>query len=320
VTEAGLTIVVPTYQRRERVMRLVESLAPELTSLPGCEVVVVVDGSTDGTAEALAALDFPVPLRVVTQPNRGQATARNAGVAVATNPIVLFIDDDHIAEPGLVSEHLAAHRSAPAPIAAVGSVPMPEDSDQEGWVLGAGNRHFEQLRGRTAIERADLVATGNLSVGVETFHRVGAFDEGFVGWGPEDYDFGVRLLDAGIPVLYLETAIAWHLQHKDPPSLCRDARQEGATSVHTATKGYTGPGAPEPHISRAAALLLRGGLRQSSSWDRLARASLVLYRVRLRPRRSTRNPFLRLAMTASRVAGCLDTPGGRELLTAGDTR
>ncbi|MEY2462624.1 MAG: hypothetical protein QOH64_762, partial [Acidimicrobiaceae bacterium] len=40
MTEAGLTIVVPTYQRRERVMGLVESLAPELTSLPGCEVVV----------------------------------------------------------------------------------------------------------------------------------------------------------------------------------------------------------------------------------------------------------------------------------------
>ena len=56
------------------------------------EVIIVVDGSTDGTAEALAQLQLPFPLHVIEQPNRGAAHARNRAAAEAKNDVLLFLD------------------------------------------------------------------------------------------------------------------------------------------------------------------------------------------------------------------------------------
>ena len=57
-------------------------------------MVVVVDGSTDGTAEALRRLDIPFALKVVEQPNQGRAAAVNAGAGAAEGELLLILDDD----------------------------------------------------------------------------------------------------------------------------------------------------------------------------------------------------------------------------------
>ena len=73
-----VTVVVPTYQRAATVERAVRSVLAQ--EGPPFEVIVVDDGSTDGTAERLATLDDP-RLRVVHQANAGRGAARNAGAA-----------------------------------------------------------------------------------------------------------------------------------------------------------------------------------------------------------------------------------------------
>ena len=87
-----LTVVVATYQRREPLLRLLRGLEAQLAADPGLrdglDVVVVVDGSNDGTVEALEALSFPVPLKVVWQTNHGRAAARNVGLSLADGEIV----------------------------------------------------------------------------------------------------------------------------------------------------------------------------------------------------------------------------------------
>src|SRR5690348_5405785 len=97
------SVVIPTHERRDVVVRNVAKLGGQTES--DFEVVVVDDGSRDGTAQALRSLHVPFPLKVIEQPNRGVATARNVGAAAAVGEYLLFLDDDMEAEPGLLAEH-----------------------------------------------------------------------------------------------------------------------------------------------------------------------------------------------------------------------
>ena len=109
MTEApalALSVVVCTYQRLQG---LRDSLPAVLGQDPvpgGSETIVVVDGSTDGTAEWLGTLHHP-GLRSIVQENRGLAAARNRGAAEARGRAVLFLDDDVHPSPGLARAHAA---------------------------------------------------------------------------------------------------------------------------------------------------------------------------------------------------------------------
>jgi glycosyltransferase involved in cell wall biosynthesis len=104
----SFSVIVPTYQRREMVCEAVRALCGLSYDGP-IEIIVVVDGSTDGSADALAKVDCALPLRVIEEENRGQGAARNRGAAEATGEILLFLDDDMICEPDLVQQHARLH-------------------------------------------------------------------------------------------------------------------------------------------------------------------------------------------------------------------
>ena len=76
---ARFSVIIPTYQRRDVLVETLQAIAELETPWP-CELVVVVDGSTDGSAEAARAVPVPFPVRVVVQDNRGSAAARNHGL------------------------------------------------------------------------------------------------------------------------------------------------------------------------------------------------------------------------------------------------
>src|SRR6516165_9610456 len=104
-----VSVVIPTFNRLARLQQVLAALSAQTYPRDRFEVVVVSDGSTDGTDEFLAEAAAPFELTVVTQPNQGPAVARNRGVASARGSIVLFIDDDVVATPALVQEHVAGH-------------------------------------------------------------------------------------------------------------------------------------------------------------------------------------------------------------------
>src|SRR5438874_1647135 len=92
-TSCAFSIIVPTYNRRDVVLDTVASIAAARRPWP-CELIVVVDGSQDGTAEALSRLELPLPVTVLQQANAGAAAARNAGAGAARGRFLLFLDDD----------------------------------------------------------------------------------------------------------------------------------------------------------------------------------------------------------------------------------
>jgi glycosyltransferase involved in cell wall biosynthesis len=99
-----ITAVLCTFNRAHRVERAARAVLDQ----QGCafELVVVDDGSTDGTPEVLGAIDDP-RMRVVRRPNGGLSRARNSGLAAARGRWVTFIDDDDLAEPGWLASFIA---------------------------------------------------------------------------------------------------------------------------------------------------------------------------------------------------------------------
>src|SRR5208282_523221 len=108
-----LSIVVPTHNRRDvLISRTLPAIFSQDLSASEYEIIVVVDGSTDGTAEALRELRPRCALRIIEQSNRGPSAARNNGIQAAKGDLLLFIDDDIICGPSLLEQHVAAHDGA----------------------------------------------------------------------------------------------------------------------------------------------------------------------------------------------------------------
>src|SRR5688572_30305419 len=105
------SIIIPTYNRLEKLRSCLMALSIQTYPATGFEVIVVVDGSTDGTLEMVSQLKTPYVLRAIRQSNSGQPTALNRGAAKAAGRILIFIDDDIMVAPQFVAEHLRLHKS-----------------------------------------------------------------------------------------------------------------------------------------------------------------------------------------------------------------
>jgi glycosyltransferase involved in cell wall biosynthesis len=106
-----VSVIIPTYQRRELVVRAVASVLAQ--TYRDLELIVVDDGSTDGTGEAVALAD--ARLRYRWQPNRGVAAARNVGLEMGSGSIFAFLDSDARWLPDhleVITEVLARHPPA----------------------------------------------------------------------------------------------------------------------------------------------------------------------------------------------------------------
>jgi glycosyltransferase involved in cell wall biosynthesis len=206
------SIVVPTFNRRDVVQQSIASIAAAEMPWP-CEIIVVVDGSTDGTTEALAALELSLPLRVIEQANAGAARARNRGALASKGDYLLFLDDDMIADPRLLVEH--ARTLDDGADAVVGDMPLHPGSPPtlltRGVAAWADERRSRLTAAPDRLTIADFL-TGQLSVRAGLFATVGGFDEALTAggsFGGEDTDFVFRLMQHTSQVKYNGAAISY---------------------------------------------------------------------------------------------------------------
>jgi GT2 family glycosyltransferase/peptidoglycan/xylan/chitin deacetylase (PgdA/CDA1 family) len=238
VSDPRFSVVIPTHERRETVLRNVRAL--DRQSCRDFEAVVVVDGSTDGTATALRNLEVGFPLTVIEQPNQGGAEARVAGAAAARGEVLLFMDDDMVPDPALLAEHDRRQREGADVV--MGHLPLDPRSPENllSWGVGwwAESRRERLVAPGAEIGIGDLL-TGQISVTRDAYEAVGGFDAGFTReglFGGEDLDLGYRLLEAGYRIVFDPAAISYQYYDVDPNTYLRRARETGRSDRELVAK------------------------------------------------------------------------------------
>ena len=232
-----VSVVVPTFNRREMVERTVASLFTQNLPPAEYEVIAVVDGSTDGTAEALRKLDGSCRFRVIEQENRGLAGARNTGARAAEGQLLLFLDDDMLCEPGLVAAHVEAHRERPRSIG-FGCILLSPDSPPslaaECFNRELGAFYLQKKARPSDAEIAVQCVFGNSSLPRALWVEAGGFDESFR--MREDLELGHRLFKMGAQPCYVERAVAYQYYAKTSADLIRDSEAFAVADVMFARK------------------------------------------------------------------------------------
>jgi GT2 family glycosyltransferase len=234
----AISVIVPTHQRRDRVLALVHALDRQTFPASDFELAVTIDGSTDGTREALAALSPRHALHVSSQPQRGRAAALNAAVARARGTLLVLLDDDMEPASGFLAAHWRAHE-ADARRGIMGAVPVltrPGLRPATRYVADKFNGHLARLAQPGAALGLTDFYSGNFSIRRSVFDEVGGFDEDFRAYGNEDLEFSFRLRAAGVSLAYEPDALAVQHNDKDFPTLALDAAAEGRTAVLFALK------------------------------------------------------------------------------------
>ncbi|MEI7559137.1 MAG: glycosyltransferase [Actinomycetes bacterium] len=215
-----LSVVIPTRNRADDLRACLAALVPQLPE--SAQLTVANDGSTDHTQEVLDS--FP-RAKVLSLSGAGASAARNAALTVSTGEIVLFLDDDVVATPGLVERHLDFHLQNPlVESALVGLVtwdPRRKITGHMVWLEDGGPLFsFNTIADRRSVDPRHF-CTANVSLKRKLLERVsGPFNVQLPRF--TDVELALRLAKVGMNLSYDENAVGWHLRADTPAST--DAR------------------------------------------------------------------------------------------------
>lgn len=247
------SVVIPTYNRRASLERVLRAFARQTAPLHSFEVVLVADGCTDGTVEMCRRLEHELPyaLRVVEQHNAGPAAARNRALHAACAELIVFVDDDVVPDERLLELHLGAHApDASDCVVALGPLLPPRDIRLNAW--GAWEErtlcsHYAAMQAGQWLPTYRQFYTGNASVAKRHLLAAGGFDHAYT--RAEDIELGKRLARLGCSFEFLPEARGWHYVNRrfaswaDMPvaygrAIVSMARAHGAQELATAAFEY----------------------------------------------------------------------------------
>lgn len=203
-----LSVIIPACNKRSVLAETLAALERQTLPVDRFEVIVVDDGSTDGTLEWLghqvgAGSSRPFKLTVLLQANQGAAAARNAGAAVAAGDALLFLDADIVAAPGLAASHLNFQETHQASLM-IGRILPPRGAPAAYCIFSQSFDFGPEPRS----VRPGIGVTGQMSVRVADFERIGGFK---TGWPrAEDVDFSRRAVVHGLQIAYRPDAVGTH--------------------------------------------------------------------------------------------------------------
>lgn len=198
-----ISVVIPTYNRKPILEKCLTALENQIFR-EDYEVVVVDDGSTDGTIAWLTdhAAQYP-HVRLWEQQHQGPAAARNLGVHRAQGDIIIFIDSDLVVTPTFLGAHYQALQEA--------KTIQGDRCFTYGAVINTCN--FENPTAEpykiTDFSNA-YFATGNVAIARHWLETAGLFDVEFQLYGWEDLELGVRLKKLGLKLIKCPAAVGYH--------------------------------------------------------------------------------------------------------------
>jgi glycosyltransferase involved in cell wall biosynthesis len=234
-----LSVVIPTHNRVEFLGRSLTALRHQSWPTDDFEVIVVADACEDETASFVQEYrsEAPFELKLIEHNARNPSATRNRGVSEARGKYILFLDDDVTPSPEL----LKAHLDAGGPNTVVLGYSKPVFHHKCDWWQQSARRWWEDAFRQMGqpghrFTYRDFFS-GNVSMPLELFHSVGGFDLSISG-RLEDYELGIRLLEAGVKFKFEPEALGFHHEHTNLDIWLRRLRMEASANIQI---GYQHP-------------------------------------------------------------------------------
>lgn len=226
MTKPRLSIIINTYNRREMLLRCLDTIASQALDRSLYEIVVVDDGSTDGAAEAVRrwmAVHPEVTIQEIAAEHRGYSAARNVGIRAAQGEVLLFMGDDILLWPGTIEEHLREHERFPDDrVAVLGYVAWDPalQSPVTDYAAQSGFGFDGMLRSGVRIAPWHAFYTCNISLKRSLLERAGGFNEALLDSPYDDTELGYRLTrDHGLVLRLNYNAGGFHYHPLDGKTL-----------------------------------------------------------------------------------------------------
>lgn len=228
-----ISVVIPTYNRRESVERVLESLVHQSLDPREYEVIISIDGSEDGTRELVESFKAPYELKCLWRPNSGRASALNNAMALVSSEIVIILDDDMKAPESFVEEHYKAHLKDPN-LGVIGAAPIhidPSSTFTARYIADEFNSRLIKVSAPDYDFQLWDFYAGNFSIRRDTFLRAGGFNQSFNLYGYEDIELAYRLIKSGTRIVYSPEATCTQYYDNDFKKLASNTISGGKMTV-----------------------------------------------------------------------------------------
>jgi len=217
-----LSLIIPTYNRPDRVVRALESVSGQTLARESFEVIVVDDGSTV-EMDLVSERDYPFDLYYFRKENAGATVARRHGVSASRGKLLVFMDDDVTLEPQALEA--LADCWAGKDVLLLGNIVdrVPDPTTAYARRQAAFEVAHDTGRPNEMISFT-LCNTQLLGVGRDLYESLGGLLDPTGGWPNwDDLDFGYRAHKGGVPLMRCSRAAAFHWDHalRDLPTACR---------------------------------------------------------------------------------------------------
>ncbi|MGN0213391.1 MAG: glycosyltransferase family 2 protein [Muribaculaceae bacterium] len=218
-----LSIVILTWNQKDTTLKCLKSLEPTIAHID-TEIIVVDNGSTDGTAKAIEQV-MPQAILIKNSLNAGVAAARNQGISKASGKYTLILDNDTIANHSAIDAMLTHLNTHPNTAVVACRLVNADNTTQHsckpypGLLIKAANVLGIKIKQQQFPTDSEGVLHPTYVIGAcqmiprQVFDHIGLLDQ-HIFYGPEDADFCLRATKAGYTIDYLPHHTIQHLHRR----------------------------------------------------------------------------------------------------------